>query len=72
LVWFRSATLVVSTQMEDGGGAQQGVQQHAAMELQLPPPLSVRKLLLLLFTFLSISQSAGGGVGAAMTTPPGS
>ena len=63
---------MVSTQMEDGGGAQQGVQQHAAMELQLPPPLSVRKLLLL-FTFLSISQSAGGGVGAsAMTTPPGS
>lgn len=28
--------------------------------------------LLLLFAFLSISQSAGDRVGAAMTTPPGS
>jgi len=62
---------VVSTQMEEDGGTQQGVQRHAEMELELPPPLSVRKLLLL-FTFLSISQSSGGGVGAAMTTPPGS
>jgi hypothetical protein len=46
--------------VEEDGGAQQGVQQHAAMGLQLRPPYQLEKLLLL-FTFLSISQSVGGG-----------